>query len=284
MSHVYAATHELLGRPAAVKVLKQHLATDEAVERFHREAQLSSQLTHPNTVEVFDYGTTRDGRRYYAMERLHGVPLETLVRTDGPMPVARVVHVLRQACGSLAEAHERGWIHRDVKPGNLMLCVRAGLHDVVKLLDFGLVKRLRDPHTRDLTQYSRILGTPAYMAPERLRDPADADVRADIYALAAVAWFALAGRPAFDAESDHQIVYLVMNEAAPSLAQAGVAGVPEALDALILRCLSKERGERPARVAEVVAVLDEIAVAHPWTEAQARAWWAARGAAFGVFS
>jgi serine/threonine-protein kinase len=218
------------------------------------------------------------------MERLHGVSLESLVRTDGAMPLARVVHVLLQACGSLAEAHERGWVHRDVKPANIMLCVRAGVHDLAKVLDFGLVKRLRDPHTRDLTQYSKILGTPLYMAPERLRNPADADARADIYALGAVLFFALAGRPAFEDEADHQIVYRVLNEPPPTLAAAGVAGAPPALEALLARCLAKERGERPACLAEVTAVLDELAAAHPWTQAEARAWWAARGAAFGFFS
>ena len=277
MSDVYEATHAFLGRKAAVKVLKQHLATDEAVERFHREAQLCSQLRHPNTVEIYDYGTTRDGRRYYAMEHLEGISLEALVAAHGPLPVARVVHVLRQACGSLREAHERGWVHRDVKPGNLMLCVRAGEHDVVKLLDFGIVKRLRDPHTRDLTQYSKVLGTPLYMAPERLRDPADADARSDIYALAAVAYFALAGRPAFEAQTDHDIIYRVMNEPAPPLAQGGVTDAPPELEALIARCLEKDRERRPGSVAEVAARLEALAAAHPWTPAQARAWWDAHG-------
>jgi hypothetical protein len=277
MSHVYAGTHTLLGRPAAVKVLKPHLATDEAVERFRREAQLCSQLSHPNTVEVYDYGTTREGRRYYAMERLRGVSLEALVHTDGPMPLARVIHALRQTCASLREAHQRGWVHRDVKPGNLMLCVRAGEHDVLKVLDFGIAKSLRDPHTRDLTQHSKILGTPLYMAPERLRNPADADARADIYALAAVAWFAIAGRPPFDAETDHDIVYRVMNEPAPSLAAGGVPGAPPALEALLARCLAKEREQRPDDITEVLTVLEALAASHPWTEADARDWWQRRG-------
>jgi len=210
---------------AAVKILKAHLATDEVVTRFRREAQLCSQLSHPNTVEILDYGNTRDGRWYYAMEYLRGASIEEVVRRDGPMPVARLVHALLQACGSLKEAHDRGWVHRDVKPNNLMLCVRGGQHDVVKVVDFGLVKQLRDPDTRDITQYSRILGTPLYMAPERLRNPADADARADIYALGAVAYFALSGRSAFEAEADHEIVYRVLNEPAPELA---VAGVPPA--------------------------------------------------------
>ena len=282
MSHVYLARHAHLKRLAAVKMLKPHLATDEAVTRFQREAQLCSQLSHPNTVEIYDYGSTRDGRWYYAMEYLRGISLEDLVRREGPMPVARVVHALLQACGSLKEAHDRGWVHRDVKPNNLMLCVRGGQHDVVKVVDFGLIKQVRDPQTRDITQYSKILGTPLYMAPERLRNPADADARADIYALAAVAYFAITGCPAFEAETDHDIVYRVLNEPAPALAQGGASDVPEALAALIARSLAKDREMRPATIEEVRATLDEIAMRLPWTEVDARAWWASRGAALGI--
>jgi serine/threonine-protein kinase len=282
MSHVYLARHAHLKRLAAVKVLKPHLATDEAVTRFQREAQLCSQLSHPNTIEIYDYGNTREGRWYYAMEYLRGISLEVLVRREGPMPVARVVHALRQACGSLQEAHDRGWVHRDVKPDNLMLCVRGGQHDVLKVVDFGLIKQVRNPHTRDITQYSKILGTPLYMAPERLRNPADADARADIYALAAVAYFAINGRPAFEAETDHDIVYRVLNEPVPALARSDAGEVPEALAALIARCLAKDRDLRPGSIGEVRSVLDEIARKLPWTEAHARAWWASKGAELGI--
>jgi serine/threonine-protein kinase len=280
MSHVYLARHATLKRPAAVKVLKPHLATDEAVARFRREAQICSQLTHPNTVEVFDYGTTREGRWYYAMEYLEGVSIDEVVRRSGPLPVARVAHALLQACGSLAEAHAHGWVHRDVKPQNLLLCARGGRHDVVKVLDFGIVKQVRNPDTRDITQYSRILGTPLYMAPERLRNPADADARADVYALGAVAWFAIAGRPAFEAQTEHDIVYRVMNEPAPRLAEAA-PGVPPELDQLVARCLAKDRAERPAGIDEVQEVLARIARDDPWTEARARAWWDRHGGAAG---
>jgi tRNA A-37 threonylcarbamoyl transferase component Bud32 len=280
MSHVYRARHATLRRPAALKVLKSHLATDEAVTRFRREAQLVSQLEHPNTIEVYDYGTTRDGRWYYAMELLEGSSLEALVARDGPLPVGRTVYLLRQACGSLAEAHAMGLVHRDVKPGNLMVCVRGGQHDVLKVVDFGLVKELRGTATRDITQYSRMLGTPLYMAPERLRDPADADPRSDVYALGAVAWFALVGRPAFDAKSEHDILYKVMNEAAEPLAQAR-PDAPAALADLVARCLAKDREARPATMAEVAQVLEEVARAIPWGEAEARAWWEAHPEARG---
>jgi serine/threonine-protein kinase len=274
MSHVYLARHALLKRPAAVKVLKSHLATDEAVTRFQREAQLCSQLVHPNTVEVYDYGTTRDGRWYYAMEYLEGISVQDLVTVHGPMPAARVVYLLRQACGSLREAHDHGWVHRDVKPSNLMLCARGGEHDVVKVLDFGIVKQTRNPHTRDVTQYSKVLGTPLFMAPERLRNPADADARADIYALGAVAYFALTGRAAFEAESDHDIVYRVLNEPPPRLP---ADSAPAELVELVARCLEKDREARPARIEEVAAVLDALAARLAWTQADARAWWERHG-------
>ncbi len=281
-SNVFLARHALLKRPVAVKVLKAHLAADEAVARFQREAQLCSQLSHPNTIEVYDHGVTRDGRWYYVMEYVRGISLESLVRAEGAMPVARVVHAMRQACGSLKEAHDRGWVHRDVKPNNLMLCARGGEYDVLKVVDFGLIKQVRNPDTRDITQYLKILGTPLYMAPERLRNPADADARVDIYALAAVAYFAITGRAAFEGETDHDIVYRVLNEPAPTLAQGGASAAPKALEALLARSLAKDRNDRPASIEEVLAALDEIALMLPWTQADARAWWDSRGAALGI--
>ena len=278
MSHVYLARHELLKRPTAVKVLKMAIASDEVVTRFEREAKLSSQLTHPNTIEIYDYGRTRDGTFYYAMEYLHGISLEEFVRRHGPLPVSRAVHALRQACGSLREAHARGLVHRDVKPQNLMLCVRGGLYDVVKVLDFGLVKEMHNPHTRDITQYAKVLGTPLYMAPERLRNPADADARADIYALGAVAFFLLTGKHVFEAATDHDLVYQILNTPARSLLAVG-ADVPEMLDSLVTRCLAKDREERPATIDAVDAVLAEVARQRPWREDAAMAWWNAQAPA-----
>ncbi len=276
ISHVYLARHSHLKRPVAVKVLKPALATDEVTTRFEREVQLCSRLSHPNTIEIYDYGRTRDGTFYYAMEYLDGLSLEDFVREEGSLPVSRAVHILRQVCGSLKEAHDRGLVHRDVKPHNLMLCRHGGELDVVKVLDFGLVKELENPHTRDITQFARVLGTPLYMAPERLRDPADADARADIYALGAVAFFILTGRRVFETQSEHDLVYQVLNVPAPSIADSGAADAPPVLAALVARCLSKDRGERPATVGEVAAVLAEVARERPWREDDARAWWSRR--------
>ncbi|HYC36649.1 MAG TPA: protein kinase [Usitatibacter sp.] len=282
MSRVYLARHSHLKRPTAVKVLKMALASDEVVTRFEREVQVCSQLSHPNTIEIYDYGRTRDGTFYYAMEYLRGISLEDLVRREGPMPVARAVHALRQVCGSLREAHQHGLVHRDVKPQNLMLCVRGAQHDVVKVLDFGLVKEIHNPHTRDITQFAKVLGTPLYMAPERLRNPADADARADIYALGAVAYFIVTGSHAFKAETDHDLVYRILNDPAPTLAHGGARDVPAELEALVARCLRKDREERPRDIEEVSAVLAGIARNHPWSERDARRWWEERAGALGI--
>ncbi len=275
ISRVYLARHSHLKRPVAVKVLKTALATDEMTTRFEREVQLCSRLSHPNTIEIYDYGRTRDGTFYYAMEYLDGLSLEDLVRMEGRLPAGRAVHALRQVCGSLKEAHEHGLVHRDVKPHNLMLCRHGGELDVVKVLDFGLVKELESGHTRDITQFARVLGTPLYMAPERLRNPADADVRADIYALGAVAFFLLTGRRVFEAQTEHDLVYQVLNVPAPSIREHGAADAPAALEALVARCLAKDRAERPGTVTEVAAVLAEVARERPWSDADARGWWQA---------
>ena len=276
ISRVYLARHSHLKRPVAVKVLKAALATDEMTTRFEREVQLCSRLSHPNTIEIYDYGRTRDGTFYYAMEYLDGLSLEDLVQSEGRLPVSRAVHALRQVCGSLKEAHDRGLVHRDVKPHNLMLCRHGGEVDVVKVLDFGLVKELENAHTRDITQFARVLGTPLYMAPERLRNPADADARADIYALGAVAFFLLSGRRVFETQSDHDLVYQVLNVPAPSILEAGAEDAPPVLVDLVARCLAKDREARPAGIAEVLAVLSEVARLRPWREPEARQWWEAR--------
>jgi Protein kinase domain len=202
MATIYLARHDLLKRPTAVKLLKLQKATDEIIARFEREVQLASGLAHPNTVEIFDYGRTRDGRLYYAMEYLDGLTVADLVERDGTVPVARTLYILRQVCAGLAEAHGKGLVHRDIKPENIMVCRYGGEYDFVKILDFGLVKQLDTEHSRDLTRNLRILGTPLYMAPERLRNPADVDARADIYAVGAVGFVMLSGRRIFEETGD----------------------------------------------------------------------------------
>lgn len=273
ISNVYLAQHRHLKRPAALKVLKMQSTTDEWTARFQREVQLASQLSHPNTITIYDYGTGANGEFWYAMEYLEGLSLTELVERYGPVPPARTAYILRQACASLWEAHSCGLVHRDIKPQNIMLCDVRGERDVVKVLDFGLVKQMSGEQTRDLTAMMRILGTPLYMSPERIRNPSDADGRADIYALGAVGFYLLTGKRLFETETEHDLTYQVLHTV-PRLASAcSPFAVPAELDALIGRCLEKDPAARPQSIAEVAGALDALLVHMPWTRAQIEAWW-----------
>ncbi|MBI5899063.1 MAG: serine/threonine protein kinase [Rhodocyclales bacterium] len=273
ISNVYLAQHRMLKRPAAVKVLKQQATTEEWTARFQREVQLSSSLHHPNTISIYDYGTGPGGEFWYAMEYLEGLSLSDLVERYGPVPPSRTAHILRQACASLWEAHSCGLVHRDIKPQNLMLCDIRGERDVVKVLDFGLVKQIGGEDTRDLTAHMRILGTPLYMSPERIRNPADADARADIYALGAVGFFLLTGKRLFETETEHDLTYHVLHETPRLASECSPFAVPVELDALIGRCLEKEAAKRPQTIAEMASALDGVLVHQPWRRDQIEAWW-----------
>ena len=185
MGEVYLAEHVLLRRPCALKLIRPERAGDpKNLRRFEREVQATATLTHPNTVQVYDYGHTDDGTFYYVMEYLPGLTLEELVKRHGPLPPARAIHFLRQVCGALEEAHAVGLIHRDIKPGNVIVCERGGVHDVAKLLDFGLVlSPVSEADGEKLTQDGAIAGTPAYMSPEQAGGQDDVDARSDIYSL-----------------------------------------------------------------------------------------------------
>ena len=272
MATIYLARHALLKRPTAIKILKKQVATDEFIHRFEREVQLASQLLHPNTVEVYDFGRTREGQPYYVMEYLDGLTLAELVEHSGPVPPGRAIHILRQVGAALREAHLHGMIHRDVKPENVMLCHR-GEDDVVKLLDFGLVKNLEQAQTRDITKQLKILGTPRYMAPERILNPADVDARSDIYAVGAVGYFLLTGKPIFEGDNNLEITNQIMHAPAPRAAASGVGGIPEALDALIAACLEKDRSRRPQTADAVIDALDRLSSRLAWTQVDADAWW-----------
>ena len=274
MGKVYRARHSLLARDTAVKMLKPDVMSEEAVARFEEEVQQTSQLRHPNTVEIYDFGRTDEGIFYYAMEYLDGYDLATLLEVSGPLPAARTVHVLRQVCLSLREAHNAGLIHRDIKPNNIILCARGGEYDVVKVVDFGLVKDVgvRD---RGVTQVNIIPGTPPYIAPERMKDGADIDARVDIYALGAVGFGLLTGEPVFDGDTSVEIAYQAMHEEPARPSERGTAGVPESLDTLIHAMLARDPDKRPGRIDTVLAELDEIATVVEWDQLQAAAWWRA---------
>ena len=274
-STVYRAEHALLKRPTAVKVLKKHLATDEAIARFEREVRLASRLDHPTTIEIYDYGRAPDGTFYFAMEYLDGITLDELVERDGPQPVGRAALILLQICESLREAHGLGLVHRDIKPQNVMLCRRGGEADVVKVLDFGIAKDTHRTDPRDLTQYADVLGTPLYMAPERLRDPADADARADLYAVGVLAYLLLTGRRMFDAEYEGALIEAIFSTPAPRASGAAPGPIPAALDDLIAACTAKSRDLRPAGVEPLIDVFAAVLREHSWSPRDAEAWWAA---------
>jgi len=273
MSNVYRAQHAYLVRPTAVKVLKPHVASDEMIARFAREVQHASRLQHPNTIRIYDYGRAYNGMFYYAMEYVDGYSVGQLVERFGRMPPSRVAHVLRETCASLAEMHGRGLVHRDVKPHNIMVCRCEAGQEPVKVLDFGLVKDIDRTETRDLTRSVRILGTPLYMAPERIRNPADVDARADIYALGAVAFFALTGSKLFESANDLDLTHQVLTAPPRRPSEVVEFAIPPDLDELVWRCLAKDKSRRPASVEELGIVLDQVLARSPWTPEEAAAWW-----------
>ncbi len=274
---VHLAHHALLKRPTAIKIMKHHMATDEQAARFEREVRLVSELRHPNTIEIYDYGHTRDGLLYYAMEFVDGLSLDALVARERSLPLERMVHIVSQVCAALREVHAKGMVHRDIKPENVMICERGGEYDFVKLLDFGIVKRIEnatDAHpdaSRVLTRQVRLLGTPAYMPPERIGHPSDVDARTDVYGVGALIYFLSAGRPPFGGDDQASVLREVLATPAPRLADA-VPGVPEALDDLVARCLAKLPIERPGAIGDIQMVLASLRLP-PWTRDRARAWW-----------
>lgn len=281
MGSVYRARHALLRRPTAIKLLPRDKAGEHAISRFEREVQHTSALTHPNTVSIYDYGRTPEGVFYYAMEYLEGLDLQKLVDRFGPQPPARVVHVLRQVCGALAEAHERGIIHRDVKPANVILCERGGIPDVAKVVDFGLAKDVSQSGDALVTQLDAIIGTPLYMAPEAITAPDEVDARSDLYALGAVAYFLLTGVQVFTGASLVEICNQHLHETPlPPSVKLG-KDLPRELEDLVLACLAKKKEDRPASARALGTALAACDV-EPWTEERAREWWLENAARAGA--
>ena len=275
MGTVYLARHALLRRPTAVKVLRPDQASVELVRRFEQEVQQTARLSHPNTIEIYDYGRTPESVFYYAMEYAPGLTLERLIELEGRLPAGRVSHLLRQLCGSLAEAHERGLVHRDVKPQNVLVCERGGLADFVKVLDFGLVKEVAGAEGEPPPQTAPelMLGTLLYVPPERLRGQTAASARGDVYALGATAFRMLTGRDVFTGATSAELCANILSTPTPRLTTHGAPDVPAALEALVVSCLSKEPGRRPADAGEVLATLESVAPLPEWTQDDARAWW-----------
>ncbi len=275
MGEVYLAEHQLLKRPCALKLIKADASANPiALARFEREVQSAAMLSHPNTIEIFDYGHTDDGTFYYVMEFLPGLSLSDLVRQYGPLPPGRAAYLLRQACGALAEAHRLQLVHRDLKPANIFIAILGGKCDVTKVLDFGLVK-LTAPEATQLTADYTVSGTPLYMSPEQAMGASEIDGRADIYALGAILYFMLTGRPPFEGATPTELMIAHARDPVvpPSKHRPDI---PADIEAVVLRCLAKKPDDRYPGAREMAFAMAACACAGEWDETKAEEWWAER--------
>jgi serine/threonine-protein kinase len=285
MGEVWLAEHNLLARPAAVKLVRGDMIDgsdpDKAqlvLRRFEREARATAKLRSAHTVEIYDFGVVpTDGTFYYAMEYLDGIDLSSLVKRHGPVPAARVVYLLAQACQSLSEAHSHGMTHRDIKPQNVFICRMGTAHDFVKVLDFGLVTTdgvpsLGEDDATGLTLEGQINGTPGYMAPELVQRGTVPDHRADLYALGCVGYFLLTGRPVFEGPPLSVLVDHVKTDPLPP-SQAVDATIPVGLEQVILRCLEKDPAARFGTAHELAEALLGCCVEPVWNSGLAADWW-----------
>jgi eukaryotic-like serine/threonine-protein kinase len=277
MGEVYLAEHVLLRRPCAIKLIRPERVGDPAtLLRFEREVQAMATLTHWNTVEIYDYGHARCGTFYYVMEYLPGLSLEDLVERHGPLPPARVVHLLRQVCDALREAHAVGLVHRDIKPSNIIACERGRIYDVAKLLDFGLVKSV-SPSRQDarLTKLGLVPGTPAYASPEQAVGKDEIDQRSDIYSLGSVGYYLLTGKLPFDRESPLEMLFAHARDQVVPPRQLQPS-IPEDLERVVLRCMEKSPVDRFSDAVVLGQALAACACAGEWTQEQASDWWSSR--------
>ena len=273
MGEVYLAEHSLLRRPCALKLIKPERADDAVMlGRFEREVRATARLSHPNVIEVFDFGRTAEGTFYYVMEYLPGLTLEDLVGRHGPLPAGRVIYLLRQACAALAEAHAAGLVHRDIKPANLFAARRGRRHDLVKVLDFGLVLPTAVPEARGLTLEGRILGTPTFMAPEQVRGVKALDGRCDLYALGGVAYNLLTGRPPFEGAGTAEVLIAQVRDPVVPPSRVWPA-VPPDVERVVLRCLAKDPSDRYPDGESLDAALAECTAAGDWDDRKAAQWW-----------
>ncbi len=278
MGAVYRARHDRLPRPVAVKLLRTRVAGEESLELFEREVQQTSRLTHPSTVQIYDFGAAPNGIYYYAMEYIDGLTLDDLVMRYGPLSPGRVIYILAQVAHALAEAHEMGLVHRDIKPANILLCDRGGVVDFPKLVDFGLVADLQAPIDPNDNRPRTLLGTPMYMAPEALVETHRIDARTDLYALGAVAYYMLTGEDLFDEARDvEHLVSLQLNQDPVTPSQRVRRKLPRDLERLVMTCLAKSPLERPQSALELRESMLNCLDARNWGMREAEAWWADEG-------
>jgi serine/threonine-protein kinase len=284
MGEVWRAEHQLLARSAAIKLVRPELLgagsdaeTRSMLRRFEREAQATAALSSPHTIRIFDFGVTADRTFYYVMELLSGRDLETLVREFGPVPAHRTQFLLTQVCHSLADAHARGMVHRDVTPANVYAC-RMGLeYDFVKVLDFGLVK-FSDHTSMQHTLMSgthTTTGTPAFMAPELILNEGEADQRADVYAVGCVAYYLLTGQLVFDGDTPMKMFLQHLQAPPIPPSRRTELPIPRDIDALVVACLEKDPRNRPQDARDLQRMLQRCRAVETWDNDTARAWWEA---------
>ncbi len=273
MGVVYRGRHAMLQRATAIKLLDVDKVDKASIERFEREVQITCQLNHSSTIQIYDFGRTPEGVFYYAMEYLGGVDLQTLVEKYGRQPGGRVIYILLQACGSLYEAHSKGLVHRDIKPANIMLNRRGGESDVVKVLDFGLVKAIDEKKQAGQTGDGGLTGTPLYMSPEAIQTPMSVDARSDLYSLGAVAYFLLTGQAVFDADNIVALCQKHVDETPIPPSERLGGEVSDELENAVLSCLEKSRAKRPQTARDLAQMLAKCPEAAEWSIEKADAWW-----------
>jgi eukaryotic-like serine/threonine-protein kinase len=272
MGEIFRASHAMLRRPTAIKLLPgEH--SESQLRRFEREVRLTASLTHPNTISIFDFGRTPEGTFYYAMELLRGLSLEALIERHGAQPPGRVVKILLQACGALSEAHGVGLIHRDIKPANVFLCRLGGIDDFVKVLDFGLVRQITEDVSLSQSSIQHLVGTPLYMPPESIISPDKITSQADLYSLGATAYHLLTGTPPFSGGSVLEVCGHHLHTAPEGLSQRLGRPVPEALERIVLACLSKEPSARPAGAKALAGLLEAAGGVPDYTAEEAQRFW-----------
>ncbi|BDD02152.1 serine/threonine-protein kinase [Persicobacter psychrovividus] len=269
---VHKAEHSLLRLPVAVKMLKKNIADQEAIARFEKEVAITSMLKHPNTINVFDFGTTEQGVFYYVMEFIDGLPLDKVLKMHEPFPIERCISILKQVCYSLQEAHQMNFVHRDIKPMNIMISQLGGAYDHVKLLDFGLVKDL-DVATELQTQAGKIGGTPLFMAPERIRDPFNNDARVDIYSLGALGLYMLSGKYLVELISQKVFAGDQTMNADYRNRLIEREDVPEDLKNILMECVRFDPEKRVQHVEQIIMVLETLEREYPWSRTDAQNWW-----------
>jgi serine/threonine-protein kinase len=286
MGEVWRARHRLLIRPAAIKLIRPETSGDPELllRRFEREARATAALKSPHTVQLYDFGATEDGRLYYVMELLDGLDLDTLVRQYGPLPAERVVHLLRQVCSSLQDAHQNGLVHRDIKPANVVVSRAGTTFDFAKVLDFGLVKLdsagksetagKAEASDARLTTDGSTSGTPAFMAPEVVLGATHTDHRVDLYALGCVGYWLLTGKLVFGGRNAAEVMFHHAHTPAPRPSTRSELPIPAPLEDLVMECLEKDPTRRPNGANAVSTRLDVVSLENPWTIDRAERWWA----------